>query len=341
MLRASLLALSALFLSSAAACSSDGDKHPSLINAGGDLPAGGARSGAGSGGGSELGGADDSGDAGDASDAGSNAVEYGGSGGGQPLPGPTLCNAHAAWAAPSSVADVSSPASETLLSITPDELDLAFLRDGALHVAHRATPSAAFSVGAAIVLPSGWSASLGASLSSDGKRLIVVSTPDQTKLGELSRATRDAAFAGAVDETAFVVVNQSAIYAGKRYASPVVSTGDGQLFVNSAFANGSSTVVVSTSNDGVWAAPKSLAGQLLNGASGARRLPTGVSADLRTLFYFNEQTSLEEARFRDSALASSPLYDIMSLGTRRGAIPNSACNRLYSGLDSDVVVEQD
>jgi hypothetical protein len=337
-----VLALCAVFVSSAAACSSDSDKHPSLINAGGDIEPGGGRSGAGTGGESDLGGASDSGgDAGEGGDAGSNTVPYGGSGGGHPLPGPSLCSNQALWASSANVDGVSTAANETLLSITPDELDLAFLRDGALYVAHRAQANAAFGAGDAVLVPSGWTASQGAALSADGKRLILISTPDQAKLGELSRATRDAAFSEAVDETAFSAVNQNAIYAGKHYASPVVSTGDGQLFLNSAFADGSSTVVVSTSADGAWAPPKSLAGQLLNGAMGKRRLPTGVSADERTLFYFNEETSLEEARFRDSALASSPLYDIMSLGTRRGAIPNSACNRLYSGFDSDVVVEQD
>lgn len=301
----------------------------------------GGRSGAGVGGDSDLGGANDGGgDAGDIGDAGSTALPEGGSGG-RPLPGPSLCDEMAAWTGSANVAGVSTAASETLLSITPDELDLAFLRDGALYVAHRAQASAAFSMLATVVLPMGWSVSQGASLSADGKRLIVVASA-QNRLGELTRAARDVQFDGTVDETAFGAVNQSATYTGKIYAAPVVSPGDGQLFYNSAFPDSDSTVVLSTRvTGGAWSAPVRLTPLLLDGAKGARRLPTGLSTDERTLFYFNEESMQEEARWRDTALPNAALYDIMSLGTRRGAIPNSACNRLYSGVDSDVVVEQD
>jgi len=81
--------------------------------------------------------------------------------------------------------------------------------------------------------------------------------------------------------------------------------------------------------------------KVLDGAASARRLPTGLSADQRTLFYFNEETMQEEGRWRAANAASSPLYDVVSLGLRRGAAPNSACDRLYSGTNGDVVVEKD
>jgi hypothetical protein len=242
----------------------------------------------------------------------------------------------------SDVASVSSAADEVLLSMTPDELDLAFLRGGMLYVAHRAAASAAFAVGSPVAIPAGWSASQGAGLSPDGKRLLLVSDPDQKKLGELSRASRDDAFAGAVDETAFQAVNDDAVYTGKLYAFPVVSSGDNQLFFNSAFPMGASTVVVATrSGSAAWKAPVQLTSKLLDGGATTRRLPSGVSADARTLFYFNEESMAEEARFRDTASVASPLYDMVSLGARRGATPNSACDRLYSSATGDVVVEKD
>ena len=343
-LRTSVLAL--LLGATVAACSSGGDRHPSLIDVGGDTPGqaggAGALSGADRGGNGDLGGAPDSGgDAGAVSDAGTNSVPEGGSGGGRPIPGPSQCDDMAAWGGSKNVAGVSTGASETLLSITPDELDLAFLRDGALYVAHRAQASATFSGGTAIVIPIGWSASQGASLSADGKRLILVSS-DQRQLGELTRTSRDTAFDGDVDSTAFASVNESATYTGKIYAAPVVSPGDGQLFYNSGVAGSNSTIVVSIRAAGsAWSAPVRLTPLLLDGADGARRLPTGLSTDERTLFYFNEESAHEEARWRDNALPTASLYDIMSLGARRGAIPNSGCDRLYSGADTDVVVEQD
>ena len=211
-----------------------------------------------------------------------------------------------------------------------------------MYVAHRARVSDAFDIGTPVAIPTGWSTAQGASLSADGKRLILVGDPEQYKLGEMTRVTRDAAFAGDVDESAFASVNQSSTYTGKIYAYPVVSARDDQLYFNSAYPDAGSTVVVSTRDaDGVWLAPTQLSGVVLDGAVGKRRLPTGVSSDERTLFYFNEETAHEEARFRDTSQQSSPLYDMITLGTRRGAIPNLACDRLYSESNSDVVVEQD
>ncbi|MET0791428.1 MAG: hypothetical protein ABW061_07895, partial [Polyangiaceae bacterium] len=72
-----------------------------------------------------------------------------------------------------------------------------------------------------------------------------------------------------------------------------------------------------------------------------RRLPNSLSADALTLFYFNEESMQEEARWRDTTVPSSLLYDMQSLGERRGATPNAACDRLYSALDGDVVAEKD
>jgi len=67
----------------------------------------------------------------------------------------------------------------------------------------------------------------------------------------------------------------------------------------------------------------------------------GLSTDGRTLFYFNEESGTEEARWRATNSVTSALYDMRSLGARRGAAANSACNRLYSETNGDIVVEKD
>jgi hypothetical protein len=240
---------------------------------------------------------------------------------------------------PSPLAGVSTSAAETLLSITLDELDVAFLRTGVLYVGHRANQSATFE-SAAVTLPSGWSASNGASLSADGKRLILVSELHPNKLGELTRSSRDQPFSANIDEAAFASINADAVYTGKVYAFPVVSGRDDQLIFNSAYPGSSSTVVYSTrTGNATWSTPEQLQTNLLDGGADARRLPTGLSADQRTLFYFNEETAQEEARFRPADSASSPLYDVLNLGTRRGAAPNARCDHLYSSTAGDVVVE--
>jgi hypothetical protein len=340
------LAVAVTLLAACPACSSS-SAHPSLIASNGGANDGHSGGGAGLGEGGEgenAGTGGDSGADGLAEGGTSSAGSSGEGGAGGPFkPGPSLCAERVSWSSPTTVDGVSADTAVTLLSITADELDLAFLRAGTLYVAHRSTESDAFSAGPAITIPTGWSAKQGAALSSDGKRLLLVSDPDQRKLGELTRATRKEPFVGEVDESAFALANQNAVYTGRIYASPVVSEQDTRLVFNSAYPQGTSTVVVSTrsSPDAPWSAPTTLTASLLDGMPGQRRLPTGMSADLRTLFYFNEATSKEEARWSASSAIGSTLYDMLSLGTRRGATPNSACDRLYSEADGDVVVEKD
>jgi hypothetical protein len=193
-----------------------------------------------------------------------------------------------------------------------------------------------------LTIPAGFSAAHGASLSADGRRLLLVSDPDQKQLGEWTRASREVAFSGSVDTNAFSVINQDSDFTGKIYASPIVSATDDQLFFNSSFEDRDSQIVVSTrTSTGTWSAPRTLSAGIFDGGAGQRRLPTGVSADGRTLFYFNEESGEEEARWRAANSVNSPLYEQLSLGARRGATPNSACNRLYFESNGDIVAETD
>ena len=317
------------------ACSSDSNNHPSGVETGGaGASAGFAGTNAGGSGGSGAGDASSS-----AGDAGDSAETQSDAGPGRPAPGAPTCSETAAWSGAAEVSSVSSAADEALLSMTPDELDLAFLRADAVYVAHRVAATASFTVIGAVAIPAGWSVAQGAALSADGKRLIVVSS-DQTQLGELTRASRGGAFSGPVDQSAFAIVNQASMYSGNIFASPALSPDDLQLFLNSASPGGTSTVVASSRAAGQpWSAPTRVIAAL--DGNQARRLPSSVSADARTLFYFNEATMKEEARWRDEPKLTSPLYDMVDLGMRRGAQPNAACNRLYSQSAGNIVMEQD
>jgi hypothetical protein len=65
------------------------------------------------------------------------------------------------------------------------------------------------------------------------------------------------------------------------------------------------------------------------------RRPTGLSADARALFYWDESTSTEKvAHFLFGATTASTFVD---LAARRGAVPNGACARLYFYDDNDVL----
>ena len=340
------LSLCALAVSGPA-CSSD-PELASLVSGGGQ-PSSGGRPASSSG---DSGSADPAGASGAAETGDSGAPSSGQGGGGtsaelggaagKPEAVPAACDQLTTWSNATSVSGVSSAARETLLALTPDELDLAFSRDGALYVAHRATQSASFASGSALAVPTGWSAAHGASLSADGKRLLLVSDPDQKRLGEWTRTSRTSPFSGAIDTTAFAIINQDADFTGKLYASPTIAAGDDQLFFNSSFLGADSTIVASSrSGTGTWSSPRTLSAGIFDGRAGQRRLPTGISADGRTLFYFNEESAEQEARFRATSSLTSPLYDMRSLGARRGATPNFACNRLYSESNGDLVVEND
>ena len=327
-----------------AACSSGSDHHPpSVVDHTGTSAAAGRTVTTAGGGPSGGSGAND--EAGDtSSNAGESAAgqSVGGAndgGTGRATPGPALCSKAANWSGAAKVPVVSTTSPEQLLSITPDELDLAFSRGDALYVAHRATPTGAFTVGDAIPVPLGWSSAQGVALSADGKRLVLISS-DQRALGELTRADRSSTFSSEPDQDAFTTVNQGPSFSGNIYSAPVLSADDQQLFLSSLAPGGASTVVASTRSPGeVWTAPTRVIAAL-DGSANARRLPTAISADGRTLFYFNEQTMKEEARWRDEPQLNSPLYDMVDLGVRRGAQPNAACDRLYSIAAGDVVVEQ-
>jgi len=335
------------FAASLPACSSDPGR-PSLISVGGN-PADAGSSGSSP---AESGSRDFAGAGGDATGDSGATGENGGasaggsgnstaSGGSAPVV-PAACNPKAMWGDAASVAGLSSAALDTLLAITPDELDLALLREGALYVAHRSSPGATCTIGSPLAIPAGWTAAHGAALSADGKRLLLVSDPDQKMLGELTRSNRSAALSGPIDTSAFTAVNLDSIYTGKVYASPTLSADDDQLLFNSSFLETDSTIVVSSrAGSSVWSTPKELSAGTFDGSGGKRRLPTGMSADGRTLFYFNEESAQEEARWRATSSVESPLYDMLSLGARRGAAPNSACNRIYSESNGDVVVEKD
>ncbi len=353
-LLSSLLALG--LCASYLACSSDSKDHPPLLETGGTGASGGASAinHAGSGGEnvSAGAGAAASSEAGESSggSAGSSGSGVGGAAGeptfesdagpGRLPSGPADCSETATWSGAKKLAGISVDANQAL-SLTADELDLAFVSGGALYAAHRAQTSDDFTVGAAIALPSGWTAATGFALSDDGKRLVLVNAA-QTALGELTRSARDAAFAGNVDETAFSVVNQASTYSGNAFSFPVLSADDTQLFLSSMAPSGGSTVVVATRTNATdaWSSPTRI-GSELDGPSGGARLPTGISADARTLFYFNQESMQEEARWRDTSGLDAPLYDMVDFGARRGATPNTACNRLYSVASGSVVVESD
>ncbi len=351
------LGLIALACVSATACSSSDDSHAAPIGSSGGSDGSSAAGGAGgahhAGGSSGTGGSashagssnTNGGDAGDENGSGGSADA--GAGGDQPgtvvTVEPGACSETAKWASPVTLNGVST-AHEKLLSLTLDELDIAFSRDGALYRAHRAAASADFGTAAAVTLPTGYDASSGVALSNDGLTLIVVST-DGTAFSSVSRGTRDADFGATADDSAFAGLNARSVQTLEHYAAPVLSL-DGKTLVFSGFtpgADGLAVVYESTLSNGIWSMPNNLSAQISDfddGTGAKRKLPTGLSSDRRTLFYFDEGTGTEIARFRDRP--DAPLYDHVDLGALAGAAPNAKCDRIYyTTADANLVTETD
>ena len=343
-----------------AACSGNSDEHaPPIAMADGGASQGGSAGthvsgGSGSGGGSgghdvasggvvnDAGAAGSLGDAGTLNDGGAAGMQEG-----MIIPVPaSSCSESAVWAMPKPLAVAATGASERLLSITADELDLVFERGGKLYRAHRSAASDVFGSAAAVTVPVGYGLSAGAALSADAKTLILVASSGQG-FGALTRASRTVAFGAVVNTAPFLALNQRAEQTMEQYAAPVLAP-NGNSLVFTAFTPepaggfpvgvvGRSVVYESVWSTGSWAMPSAISHNLFDGTTLKRPLPSGLSSDSRTLFYFDEGTSKEVARFRDRP--DAPLYTVVDLGARAGAVPNAACNVLYYSSSGDVLFD--
>jgi hypothetical protein len=328
------------------ACSSGSDSHGNPISLGGssssDAGSAGSRQFPNNPGGGSGGSAGD--DTANAGQAGAAVADgSGGEAGEQPgtivVVTPGACSETAMWMGAVPL-DTVSTGNDTLLSITSDELDIVFLRSGAVYRAHRDAPSDSFGAAALVTIPTGYDATIGVALSSDGKTLVLVSSDGQS-FASLSRDARTVDFGATVDPSAFLGLNERSLQTLEHYAAPVLAP-DGNSFVFSGFTPGDDGLAVvyeSAMASGVWDMPNNISGSLFDGTGSKRPLPTGLSSDSRTLFYFDEATSTEVARFRDRP--NAPLYDSVDLGMLTGAMPNAKCDHLYYSSAGNVLTDTD
>ena len=333
------------------ACSSSSDSHaPTLADGGASAKGGtGGRTSAGKSGG---GGRSEGGNAGEADEggaAGGDAAGAGGEGGLEPgmiIPvTPGSCSQTAAWASAAPLAVISSEANEQLLAITADELDVLFLRDSLPMRAHRELAGESFGEPVALDVPSGYGLSAGAALSADGLTLVLLETGGQG-FAAFTRASRAESFGTTPDASSFTGLNQRALQTMQHYAAPVLAP-DGKRFVFAAFTPepeagfptgfaGTSVVYESTWSMSGWSMPESISQNLFDGTTAARALPSGLASDSRTLFYLDEASGTQKARFRDRP--DAPLYTVVDLAERTGAVPDAKCDRLYYSSNGDVLI---
>lgn len=226
----------------------------------------------------------------------------------------------------------------TLLAMTRDELTVAFTTGSAnaltLHVADRSSAQVAFTE-TSVTLPEQYDAASGATFSKDGLVLVLVSK-DHAALGALKRAKRGDAFAGDVDTTAFQKINALKPMTGQSVGWPVLSD-DGKALYYVSYSSAALVVQCPLGQDGVFDFGTEIDEFTLGGKAGEHKWLSGLSADQRAIFFFDQKTQHSVALFRSRE--GAPFYDPVDLGARRGASPNADCSRVYSSVASGVVTQ--
>lgn len=301
----------------------------SSANAGDGVGAGSAEGGAGSGvegGAGNLGGAD----------AEAGATMYFESAGAPPTFPPGVCAPDMSLG--TEQAQSVGADNATLLAMTPDELSIAFTTGSAdtlsLHVADRASAQAAFAeVG--VTLPDDYEAASGATFTADGLALVLVSK-DHGSLGSLTRSKRGDAFESDVDTTAFAKLNLLKPMSGESIGWPLLSK-DGKTLYYVSYSTSALVTQCIRDKDGVFDFGTPIDEFTLGGAKNKFKLLSGISADERAIFFFDQDTKHAAALFRSRD--GAPFYDPVDLGDRHGVVPNGDCTRVYSSNMSGVVVQ--
>jgi hypothetical protein len=250
---------------------------------------------------------------------------------------PPKCNVTMQWQAGTKLA-ISTAQSDLFGAVTPDELTIAWMTAaGSVLYADRATSTDAF--GAPQTLTAGIALDRVA-LSPDGLTMIVVSSARDT-LAQVTRGSRPSAFSSTLDLKPFASLDPLAQEgdAGTTpshglFADPMLSA-DGQFLYYSQYGVQTLTMCESyraAKDTSPWGQGRNLLEPQLGApdTSGTRMIPTGMSSDDLTLFYWDGVTKTEKAAFRDQALSNNTYKQFVALGaTYRNAAPVGSCGRIY------------
>jgi hypothetical protein len=309
------------------ACSSGDEKHappaqPGMPDAGRPPAAGG--NGHGATGGEQLGGSPAGGDAGDG-----NIGHIGGGGslsiGGAPTFDDPICDLAASWGGAVPLPVISTPAAdERLLSLTHDTLSIVFTRDGVPMIADRTAASDDFGTPLTLTLPAGYTHEHGVALHPDGLGLVIVS--DAGGFADIERAARSGVFDGPPSSARFMELADNAAQYGAVLSAPVLSaSGTSLYFTQLGLSTSRVFHAQGTSNFPVPAMPEDLV--TLGGMDGDLKLTLSVSADERTLFFFDE--ALGHAAGLWSVAPGAPFYELARFEGLQSVFTDSSCERLY------------
>lgn len=260
-------------------------------------------------------------------------VAFGGEKALEPFETPPLCPDSDAWGEGVRIDELSTEEDDLISGLTPDEATLVWLSGEAVMYADRADASEPFGEPRQLEDTD----FVQATVSPDGLHLV------GTRFGnfafaEVVRESREEPFSGEPDESAFADLNNTiaAIPVAKSVGDPLLV---GDWFLFSYFLQPPD--MSPTIRQGVgplWSFGVPLGGSMLLAVGDERRIATGMGADLRTLFYWDEVEGIEQQAQRADA-TSSDFDRFQPLDDRRGAVPNEACDRLYysaPGPDGDL-----
>lgn len=272
--------------------------------------------------------------------AGTSSV---GGAGPDPLPptgDPPLC-AHGRPFAPGARLALSGAGDDLLQAITPDDLTIAWKNGDLFFVADWDGENGVFGAPQEVAGSAQYSA---VTLSPDGLQLIGIK-PDLTIVEQTRGAFEafDDASPEAGDFAEFNAARASIPLANQVLADALVGWNDASLFFShftTGYAGSRATVFESFRSGASWTFATPDLGELLYAKDEQRCIPTGVSADLLTLFYLDELNGDFRAAWRVNPQVPFDYSEVLELGTGvRAAAPTASCQRIYysapgtNGLD--------
>jgi hypothetical protein len=210
------------------------------------------------------------------------------------------------------------------IGVTPDELTLVWSEahgsEPHYYVADRSSPGDSFGPAQEVT---------GLHLlavSPNALRLVALSA-DQSALLALSRNDRSSAFAAAAEEE-FSLLDADARANGWSFSSCAISPDDRTLFYTAGAVDTQYPLRVSKRDDaGPWPVGEQLDQCEFEEHGGYGRYPTGVSADGKTLFFYDSWRGMARAAWRESNTSAFTWFrDLDELIVSQ---PNTACDRLY------------
>ena len=258
-----------------------------------------------------------------------------------PGSGKFACSPATMWSTGSPLRSASTDSDDVFSAITPDELTIVWMSIAGgtpmLNYTDRAHATDAFDPFSSVPLTSDYYAAERAAVSPDGARVIVL-RKDRKGFAEFVRQGRFYKFDDpAPSEAQFAAINNQGLIleTNEFFGDPILASDDRTFYYSKYGAGETATVFAAVRTADVpWPLGTPVDGPPLLDDCGARRRPTGVSADGLTLFYFDETSNSERATWRASV--DSAFSGFVDLGARAEAQPNSGCTVLYfSGRASD------